>query len=523
MLDDALLSHSDQAIGCTVRDVLDLPHLRGTEVLAGEAGLDRVVSSVNVMENPDILPWVKSDELLVTVGYSLRGAGIDLARLLAQLADRRLAAFGIKLGRYITELAPAVLETADHLAFPVLGLPASVSFDDVIGDVYAKLNSRIIGDVHGGGDLSRALIETALAGGSPRDVAARFAEAVECEIVFLDNLGADHLHLRPSPGRKVEAGAYFEGTVSAPVVAGSSFVGQLHAFAPAGDAQGLQGLVTTCAQVMALSASREIAVAAVDRQFHTELMTNVLDGRLGPSEVERRFNGIEWDLRFPCTVLTVMPAEETFMDDGNEVQRVASAVAYWLRGRQTRPPVAIIAGAVVALADEADEGAASLVSQLDDHVLALPRWNGRWSGGVSAPAERLDGLGRAWAQAKLAARVGAAVNGGGTATMFADVGAYRLLSEINAEVLSGYARDTLGELITDPGKAELMQTLAVLIRNNLNIAETARQLHCHYNTVRYRATQLERLLGSFQHNATRCLELHLATLIAEMPAVSSDG
>ncbi len=517
-----MLSHSDQTAECTVQDILELPHLRGTEVLAGAVGMGRVISSVNVMENPDILPWVKSNELLVTVGYSLRGAGIDLAVLLEQLADRQLAAFAIKLGRYVTELAPAVLETADRLGFPVLGLPASVSFDDVIGDVYAKLNSRLVGDLHGG-DLSQRLIQAALAGGSPGDIAARFADAVECELVYRDNLSDAHLHLRPSADRSVEPGAHFEGAVRAPVVAGSSFVGQLQVFPPAGvDAQRLQSLVSTCAQVMALAASREIAVAAVDRQFHTELMTNVLYGRIGPGEVERRFSGIDWDLRFPCAVLTVLGVDETVAHFGAEVERVESAVAYWLRGLQTRPPVAIIAGAVVALVDCASTTAASLAALLGEQVLALPRWNGQWSAGVSAPVEGLEGLGKAWAQARLAARVGTAVNGGGTATAFADVGAYRLLSEIDAPVLSAYARDTLGEVLA-PENAELMQTLAVLISNNLNIAETARQLHCHYNTVRYRVAQLERMLGSFQHEAARCLELHLAKLIWEMPAVGLGG
>ena len=516
------LSQSDQVIGCTVRDLLELPHLRGTEVLAGGSGLGRVVSSVNVMENPDIVPWVKSNELLVTVGYSLRGAGIDLVTLFEQLDERKLAAFGIKLGRYVTELSPAVLEIADRLAFPVLALPAPVSFDDLIGDVYSRLNSRIHGELHGGSDLSQRLIEAALAGGSVGDVAAQFAQDVECELVYLDNLSDHHLHLRPSAGRRVEVGTHFEGAVSAPVVAGSSFVGQLYAFPTAAfDAARLQSMVSACAQVMALSASREIAVAAVDRQFHTELMTSVLSGRLGPSEVERRFGGIEWHLRFPCAVLAVMPADDALAHDSAEIGRIESAVAYWLRGRQARPPVAVIAGSVVAVADCTDGGYESLTPQLRERVLSLPRWQDRWVGGVSAPTDSLDSLGKAWTQAKLAARVGSTVSGGGSATAFTDVGASRLLCEIDPRVLRDYASDTLGELLTDPANAELMQTLAVLVDNNLNVAEAARQLHCHYNTVRYRMSQLERLVGSFQHDAGRCLELHLATLISQMPALGA--
>ena len=47
-----------------LRDVLQIDLLKGAEILAGENGLDNSILSVNVMEVPDVLEWVRSGEFL---------------------------------------------------------------------------------------------------------------------------------------------------------------------------------------------------------------------------------------------------------------------------------------------------------------------------------------------------------------------------------------------------------------------------------------------------------------------------
>src|SRR5450432_1422139 len=94
-----------------VRELLDLPSLAGSEVLAGIGGLDLLVTRINVMEVPDILPWVKPHELLLTTGFPLRDADTGqpfeaaaLVELVEGLADRGVAALGVKAGRYLDAL-----------------------------------------------------------------------------------------------------------------------------------------------------------------------------------------------------------------------------------------------------------------------------------------------------------------------------------------------------------------------------------------------------------------------------------
>ena len=69
---DAVDLPSPAGYALTIREALTLPSLAGSTLLAGADGLEQTVLRVNVIEVPDILPWVKPNELLITTGFPLR-------------------------------------------------------------------------------------------------------------------------------------------------------------------------------------------------------------------------------------------------------------------------------------------------------------------------------------------------------------------------------------------------------------------------------------------------------------------
>src|SRR3954449_6374266 len=92
--------------GLPLTQVLALPVLAGAQLIAGAGGRHRVVTRVNVMEVPDVLPYVREGELLVTTGYAVRDQPDRLAGLVRDLHLRGVAALGITLRRDVDE-APA--------------------------------------------------------------------------------------------------------------------------------------------------------------------------------------------------------------------------------------------------------------------------------------------------------------------------------------------------------------------------------------------------------------------------------
>ena len=109
--------------------------------------------------------------------------------------------------------------------------------------------------------------------------------------------------------------------------------------------------------------------------------------------------------------------------------------------------------------------------------------------------------------------VGRQMHGESALTHFDGLGIYRLLALIpDGADLRRFVEESLGDLATDdsPENADLRHTLSVLIDTNLNVAETARQLFFHYNTLRYRIAKLERMLGPFTSDPQLRLTLALA-------------
>jgi purine catabolism regulator len=118
--------------------------------------------------------------------------------------------------------------------------------------------------------------------------------------------------------------------------------------------------------------------------------------------------------------------------------------------------------------------------------------------------------------------VGRQLHGTSALTHFDGLGIFRLLSLIpDSADLRRFVEESLGPLATDdvPEHADLRQTLSVLLDTNLNVAETARILFCHYNTLRYRIAKLERLLGPFTSDPQLRLKLALALKVHQMRGI----
>ncbi|TFV60141.1 PucR family transcriptional regulator [Geodermatophilus sp. DF01-2] len=331
------------------------------------------------------------------------------------------------------------------------------------------------------------------------------------------------------PGHHELPGGVGEYAV-APIMAGDQRHGWLVAVHRRGPMLvGAGAVLERAAVVSALSVIRQQAVHSVELRFQGDLVRRLVAGALRHTErALAQTRSFGWRLDGPVVVLVT--ATETVADPQADPTRALDVLDRladgWRAALETEVSGAAVAGlateivTVLPLDGRTPEEITSLVAAVTGRVNARVRRVGRVLGtGIGRPAGSLSALGEAHQQASRALGVGQEIHGPQAVTHFDQLGVFRLLSLIpDSTELRNYVDEVLGSLAdaTDPDSADLRETLRVLLETNLNVAESARRLHFHYNTMRYRIGKLERLLGPFTTDPTLRLNLLLALHAARM-------
>lgn len=319
------------------------------------------------------------------------------------------------------------------------------------------------------------------------------------------------------------------------IVAGASDHGLLGAFSPDRSLTPTDvHMLERAATVAALAITKEAAVAAVEGKYRAEFLRDALAGRAGdPADVVSHATSLGWDLDRPLVVV-VAETDENDAETTRAPEEVRSLqdrfVRAWVQAVRSRDVSVAVAGfsqEVVALLPADPTAGTDGVMRFVGDIAKVVRGDGgggrrTFSTGVSRPVRSVADLPTAYDEALKAVHVGRQMHGESALTHFDGLGIYRLLALVpDGADLRRFVEESLGELATDdsPENADLRHTLSVLIDTNLNVAETARQLFFHYNTLRYRIAKLERMLGPFTSDPQLRLTLALALRIHQMRGI----
>ena len=431
-----------------------------------------------------------------------------------------------RIGTFTTEVLGAILEhqtatlrrleDADRALVQIV--LAGGSLDDLCEQVVGFLDGAVMVTTTDGRVIARA--------GSSRELA--HAQALDC----FDRTGRlltenEPIGLRPEgPGT---------GRAAVRIVAGHLDHGVLVAFCShrrlnADDVR----LLERAATVAALAITKDQAVSAVESKYRAEFLRDALAGRAGsPADAVAHAASLGWDIDRPMVVVVAETDEDDDRStrDTEEVrflqQRFARAWTHAVTVRDARTPVMGFSREVVALVGVPTDADTDRIMRSVGELVRVVRGDGgggrrSFSAGVSRPFRSVEGLPQAYEEALSAVSVGRQMHGDGALTHVDGLGIYRLLALVpDSADLRRFVHESLRELATDdsPEYAGLRQTLSILIDTNLNVAETARLLFFHYNTLRYRIGKLEKMLGPFTTDPDLRLTLALALKVHQMRGI----
>lgn len=491
--------------GLTLRDALSLPSLTGARLVAGRRGDTHRIRVVNIMEVPDIVRWMRGGEFLLTTAYAVRDDAEALSALIPVLAERGLAGLGVKVGPYLPALPPAMLAAADELGFPVVELPGTVMFNDILSEVLGTVLNRQALELERSRAIHERFTAVALNGGSYQELMNVLLEVSGCAAAVLDEQG---LVLASAGSPAAERPPTASRTIHGRTDSG----GTVGLWADTGHLPGHHQLIALehATTIAATVAAQERALASRDQRYRSLLLMELVSrAPRDRAETVRRAAAMGWNLRAPRAAVLIevaahssSPCTELGMEE-----RLLPLV------RHTAGPEAIIWGTQNGLAmlmEAAGTPAARCRALHAAIVAAHPDWDVIVAAGTVH--EDFADFHHSYEEAVETLTLGREVYGGDFAGGYDDLGVYRLLGRLPEAELRHLVDDALGPLLTYDGTHDgsLIDTLAAYLLHDRNGVAAAEKLHVHYNTLRYRLRQIDRLTGGLERHPMSRLQAELA-------------
>ncbi len=483
-------------------------------VAAGAGGMARRVSRARLAASPEHLREVEANELVVTTTATLLAAGGTVAELVHRLQRAQAGGLAVRLDPSVS-LPSELLSAADALSFPLIVFPEGTALADVTAAVLDALLTaqgqrleRIL-------DIHQRFTRIVLAGGGATEIAATLHDLLGCPVAVADADGNASV-VAPADS----AGAFDQASAPAirqPIQAGEHNYGEIIALADEASLDEDQRLALERASMaIALRLAQASAVAEAEERFAAISLEELIAGHPGDAAaVAERAISFGWDLARPRAVLLASidpPADgpNLAVALGNIAAAARATLGHdaivWTRS-------ATIAALVAPQSDAPAERrriAEGLRLELDRRLSSV-----NVSIGVGRRVDTPSELPRSFYEASRAVDVGRWAKGRHVTEVFDELGLERLLASTPTDDLAEFVQHSIGTLVDYDrvNRTDLVETLDIWLQTR-NMAEAARRVHVHYNTLKNRLERVEAILGPIVDDSARSLECQVAIFVA---------
>jgi hypothetical protein len=504
-----------------VRDLLAVPGLGLTVVAAEPDALDRAVTAAYITDLPDPSRFLSTGDVVLTSGLWLdRADGAET--FLGALAQQHVAALILGLIE-IGVIPDEVIDRCRRSGLTLLTVSPGVSFRQISDEITARQPGSAAGMATRTMRFSRRLADTVSRGGGVSELLGQFADEFSIGCWVIDETGQLLAGVGTAPDRAQVAEQWNSmvrreheqriilSDERGPVTITRTGAGDRTGFVGCwGDHRSFSDEVTLAMDALVGALRVELELASRWRETRNAqveaLITSIRNQEASPGAISAR---MRLEGLGPQDETTIVAAQ---VDDPRfSVTAVVEMLSRTLSARGHRVMGARCDDLAILLVNGGGESDRPLAEELTEeyHLLLAGR---QLRVGMSDPVSGVSRLNSAIATAVERVQHASGSDPVVVSTSLHVQSHRALLRMLGESTRQGYAREVLAPLLSydERHNADLVGTLRAFLDGGGAWQETARQLHLHTNTLRYRIARIEELTHRDMSTMADRVDLFLA-------------
>lgn len=525
----------------TVNEALALPCLAKAVLVAGKKGGARRITTVNIMEVPEVTRYVKADELIITTMYPIRDNEKLQKTLIPDLAQKGVSALLVVPIFTDNEIPKYMIDQANSYDFPLVELPFDTSFNEILNPILEQILDRQTAQLKKNAEMNKKFMDILLNGGSLSEIAkvihsenglpvaiySPYALPMtsfgsykwELLVPLIENadIGISQHVLEDGENDVSFVWMYtvmYSGEQYATIIL---CIPQQQSSVQPIDFSIEKQMIEQAAAVVALEITRLRKQLETEYRYRSRIIDDLLHEKvISRSHIISIGKSYGWDLSgsFIPVVIEVHNSKETY--DKSLIFPMQNIVLDCEKmGISNVIPIELNNCVLILFQQTKPQGKImETILQVSQNFLL--QFDDSWIG-IGRDVDDIMQLPQSFIQAKTAINLAQKVPILGRVVHFDDLGVYRVLLDMPDQKQNIINKDLfidekIGKLIRQDGSnnTDFILTLETFFEQNCNLRQSAKKLFIHHNTMRYRLDQIESLLGVSLKDSNVCLEIQIA-------------
>lgn len=503
--------------------------LRKCRIIAGYQGIENKLNYVTIMEVPDIVTWLKGNELLLTSLYPIKDDEEAQKNLILKLHERGTSALAIKPNRFIDHIPYSILEAAEKYKFPVIEIPESISYLDILSPVMNSIFDRKVVLQEDIEEAYRLLNEVSINNESSINHLIHLLKHLTKHNIEIENFVSfvstnafqsdfqplnaqqfEELQLvqRPIRLQRIHKQGIKVSCITSPIIVDNNLYGVISSWDEENDhVETDLAILERAASVLALEFIRKKVRYEVEVKYKSDFFWSLLkEEKLSSADLEEKAKiyDIYPDRTYICCVVYAGD-ELSFTDQLTKIELI-------IRETETKAVIGVINQRLYILFPvlEREEKAVyqevkKVIKKMRTSLKEIPMV------GVGRKAvPNIEGIQESFRQAELALSINRSLKlEEETVVHYDELGVFRLFFNMNnMEEMMQFHKETIGNLLEYDRNhnLELMRTVETYFFHNESLSVTSESLYIHVNTLKYRLQKVKALTGfSLQHSEEKMM------------------